>query len=197
MNKLKKTMITLAAGTTLLALAACGGTGTQQAGQPQAESVQIHDTWVKAAPKGMSAAFGTLENTSDSPVTITSVTTPASKEVQLHETVENESGQMVMREKDGGFTIEPGKSLDLKPGADHIMLMDLGKPIVSGDNVDFVVTFTDDSTQKFTAPAKDYSGANENYSGDDNSSSMDHGDMDMDMGDGASMSGTMDEGHGK
>ena len=37
----------------------------------------------------------------------------------------------------------------------------------------FTLTFSDESTYEFTAPVKDYSGANENYEGDD-TTDMDH-----------------------
>ena len=90
--------------------------------------------------------------------------------VELHETVANDSGEMVMQPKEGGFVIPAGGTLTLEPGANHIMLMGLAKPIVAGDEVSFTLTFADGSTYTFTAPAKDFTGANENYVG---------GDMDM------------------
>ena len=88
-------------------------------------------------------------------------------EVELHETVENETGEMTMREKGGGFTIAPGDALTLEPGGNHIMLMNLPQPVAAGDELSFTLTFSDDSTLDFTAPAKDYAGANENYDGGD------------------------------
>ncbi len=56
------------------------------------------------------------------------------------------------------------------------MLMGLQKPLVAGEETSFTLTFSDDSTYTFTAPVKDYSGANETYEGD--------GGMKMDMGSG-------------
>lgn len=162
-----------------LALAGCSGdaeaTDPTSTTTTAADAVTITDAWVKAADSGMSAAFGELENTGDTDVTVLSVTSPASTEMELHETVENESGEMMMREKQGGFTIAGGDSLSLEPGGNHLMLMDLVDPIQAGDEVTFTLTFSDDSTMEFTAPAKDYSGANENYGGE-----MDMGEMDMD-----------------
>lgn len=157
----------------VLALAGCGSSAeadaaaTPAADVPAAEQVAVEDPWVKSADDGMSAAFGQVENTGDADVTVVSVTSPASTVLELHETVEDGSGAMVMRRKDGGFTIPAGGVLGLEPGADHIMLMDLVEPVVAGDEVTFTLTFSDDSTLDFTAPAKDYSGANETYAGDD------------------------------
>lgn len=139
-----------------------------------ASAVSISDAWVKAADSGMSAGFGELENDGATDVTVVSATTAASSMLELHETVENEAGEMVMRQIEGGFVIPAGGSLALQPGGNHIMLMDLTAPLKAGEEVTFTLTFSDDSTFSFTAPVKDYSGANENYESDDMS--------DMDMG---------------
>ncbi|MDQ0646374.1 copper(I)-binding protein [Microbacterium natoriense] len=122
--------------------------------------------WVKAADEGMSAGFGMLRNSGEQDVTVVSAQTEASSMVELHETVENDAGEMVMREREGGFVIPAGGTLTLEPGANHIMLMDLAKPLKAGDEVAFTLTFSDGSTVDFTAPVKDYSGANENYDTD-------------------------------
>ncbi|WP_292835113.1 copper chaperone PCu(A)C [Microbacterium sp.] len=133
----------------------------------EADAITIADAWVKSADSGMSAAFGTLENASDADVTVSSAETAASAMVELHETVENDAGEMVMRPIDGGFVIPAGATLDLVPGGSHIMLMDLTAPLTAGDEVALTLTFSDGSTYEFTAPVKDYSGANENYEGGD------------------------------
>lgn len=152
----------LAAAT--LALAGCASTTPEaSAAVPAGDAVSITDGWVKSAESGMSAAFGELVNDGDADATVVSVTTEASSMLELHETVENEAGEMVMREIEGGFVIPAGGSLALEPGGNHIMLMDLAAPLVAGDEVTFTLTFDDDSTYEFSAPVKDYSGANETY----------------------------------
>lgn len=160
----------------LLALTGCAAESapaeTQSA--PAGDVVTIEDAWVKSADEGMSAAFGRLENSSDSDVTVVSVTSDASSMLELHETVENEAGEMVMREIEGGFVIPAGTEFALEPGANHIMLMDLTDPLHAGDEATFTLTFSDDSTYEFTAPVKDYSGANENYEESDEHEGMDH-----------------------
>lgn len=159
-----------------LALAGCAAQ-PQPATSPAdaAETITVSDAWVKAADSGMSAAFGELTNDSDADVTVTSASTPASSAVELHETVENESGQMVMRPIEGGFVIPAHGSLTLAPGGDHIMLMDLTAPLVAGDDVTFTLTYSDGTTTQITAPVKDYAGANETYEGGDMDMSGDSG----------------------
>lgn len=167
----------------VLALSGCAAEDTPAAEEPSpaGEVVTISDAWAKAADAGMSAAFGELVNSSAEDVTVVSATTEASSMLELHETVENESGEMVMRQIEGGFVIPAGSSLALEPGGNHIMLMDLTAPLKAGDEVAFTLTFSDDSTYEFTAPVKDYSGANETYE-DGDSHSHEDGDSGMDMG---------------
>jgi hypothetical protein len=160
----------------LLALTGCAGTTAatpteSSAPAAEADSITVEDAWVKTAEEGMSAAFGTIENTGDADVVIVGASTSASPMIELHETVEDDSGAMVMRPKDGGFVIPAGDHLQLEPGGNHIMLMGLAQPIVAGDEVTFTLEFEDGSTLDFTAPAKDFEGANETYEGD---TDMDH-----------------------
>ncbi len=150
-----------------LALAGCAAGAAEADAAPAAASVSISDAWVKSAESGMSAAFGELTNASDADLTVVSASTEASSMLELHETVENESGEMVMRQIEGGFVIPSDGDLSLEPGGNHIMMMDLTAPLVAGQNVTFTLTFSDDSVYEFTAPVKDYSGANETYEGDD------------------------------
>lgn len=136
---------------------------------PTTPTIEVADAWVKAADSGMSAAFGDIRNTGATDVTVVSAETEASTMLELHETIEDDAGMMVMREVDGGFVIPAGESLTLEPGGDHLMLMDLTAPLVAGDEVTFTLTLSDASTVQFSAVVKDYSGANETY--DD----IDHG----------------------
>lgn len=174
-----------------LALAGCAQ-GSNPASSASASATQnaaaltVSDPWVKAADTGMSAAFGTIRNTTDKDVTVVSATTPASRMVELHETVMGANGAMQMQAKQGGFVIPAKGELTLEPGGNHIMLMGLAKPVLAGDEVSFELKTSDGGTVAFTAQGKDFTGANENYkpgesspSGQDAShDSMDHGSMD-------------------
>ncbi len=142
--------------------------------RPAADVVHMDDSWIKAADDGMSASFGTLVNDGETDITVVSAETDAADALELHETVENEAGEMIMREIEGGFVIPAGGRLTLEPGGDHIMLMGLTHPLIAGDEVSFTLTFSDDSSYAFTAPVKDYSGANENYEEGGEHEGMDH-----------------------
>ncbi|KAA0960667.1 copper chaperone PCu(A)C [Microbacterium sp. ANT_H45B] len=177
MNTTPLSRMTAILTVSLLALTGCaaGSAPAETKSAPAGDVVTIDDAWVKAADDGMSAAFGVLSNSGDEDVTVVSVSSPSSDMLELHETVENESGEMVMREIEGGFVIPAGSELTLEPGGNHIMLMDLTAPLLAGDEATFTLTFSDDSTYEFTAPVKDYSGANENYEdGSEHEEGMDH-----------------------
>jgi copper(I)-binding protein len=138
------------------------------------DSVTVSDPWVKAADEGMSAAFGEITNNGSQEVTIVSATSDASTMLELHETVDDGTGAMTMQEKDGGFVIGAGETLDLEPGGNHLMFMDLVDPLEAGEEVTVTLRFSDDSTAEITAPVKDYAGANESYSGDTESGHEGH-----------------------
>lgn len=108
-----------------------------------------------------------------------------------------------MQEKKDGFTIPAGRSLSLKPGGDHIMVMGLAKPIKPGEEISLDLVTADQQTIPVTAVAKDYSGAQENYApgeADDegDGAGADHTDMEHGvMGHGQKDHGEMDHGdHG-
>lgn len=148
-------------------LTACGsqqatGQAAPASQQAVAKPLTITDPWVKTVKSGMSAAFGTLVNTTGADLTIVSATTVAAPRVELHETVEVD-GKMQMRPKDGGFTIPAKGSFELKPGGNHIMLMDVSKPVQPGAQVEFTLKLGDGTTMEFTAIGKDFAGANEKY----------------------------------
>ncbi|WP_405089823.1 copper chaperone PCu(A)C [Micromonospora sp. NBC_01392] len=121
----------------------------------------IRDPWVKAADKGMTAAFGTLVNDGDADVTITKAATEVSP-MELHE-MTMKDGKMVMQPKQGGIVVKAHSRATLEPGGDHLMLMDLAKPVRAGDEVSFTLTFADGRTQTFRAVAKPFTGAQESY----------------------------------
>ena len=91
----------------LLPLAACnsGGSGDGTSSSDVSDSggaatgaggLSLVDPWVKTAEHGMTSAFGTLVNATDHDLQLIAASTPASAEVQLHETASDGSGGMSM-----------------------------------------------------------------------------------------------------
>ncbi|MBP2380629.1 copper chaperone PCu(A)C [Brachybacterium sacelli] len=156
-----------------------GASGSDDGGaDPTAsETISVTDPWVKAAEDGMTAAFGTVTNGTSGDLVLTAASTPASGEVQLHETAPDGSGGMSMQEKAGGFELPIGEELVLEPGGNHLMLMDLTEPLRPGDQVELTLVFSEGTEHQFSATVKDYAGAQEHYSpeGDDGSGTSDAG----------------------
>ncbi|MEV0194847.1 copper chaperone PCu(A)C [Nonomuraea sp. NPDC050691] len=172
----------LVLATALVTVSACGGQQAGPARQADASAsaspaqasapasapagkagvLSITDPWVKTTKKGMTAAFGTLVNPTDSDITIVSGSTPLSSRVELHEVVDS-GGKMVMRPKEGGIVVPARGTHELRPGGDHIMLMDVTDAVKPGVRVPFTLTVKGGSPLEFTAVGKDFAGGREDY----------------------------------
>ncbi len=150
-------------GVALIAATALTGllAGCANDAKPASE-LTISEQWVKAAPTGMTAAFGVLTNKGSKPIHIVAASSPAAGRTEIHEVVPV-NGAMKMQQKPGGLVVPAGRSITLKPGGDHIMLFDLPKPITAGQDVTVTLKLEDGSTIDFTAQARDFPGANEKY----------------------------------
>lgn len=164
MNALTRSFALLSAVSLLALMSACSKTDTAatEARDQGAGVVTVSDQWVKAAPSGMTAVFGTLKNSGTKEVTVVSASSPAAGQVELHEVV-GAPGSATMRPKEGGIAIPAGGSHILAPGGDHLMLMDLTGPLQPGAQVEVTLTFKDGSSLPFSAQVRDFEGANENY----------------------------------
>lgn len=156
---------TAVALTALAVLTGCGQdarTATVAAAAP-GPVVTVVDPWVKAADAGMTAAFGTLRNTSGEDVRIVSATTSVAGRMELHEVGADAAGKKVMRPKEGGFVVPAGGTHTLAPGGDHLMFLDLKQPVRAGDSVAVTLTAADGATIAFTAPGRTFTGGKEDY----------------------------------
>lgn len=174
-------LVALAAAT---ALGACGqgGAGTTGATSPEiagaaatastptstdsassTSGLVISNAWVKATTGTMTGMFGTLTNTTDHPVTVVKATSPGARMAQLHITVKDAGGAMVMKQTHDGFTVPAKGSVELKPGGNHVMLMELRQPVLSGTSTEVTLTTDSGATLRISAPGREFSGAKETY----------------------------------
>ena len=193
-NHQKLVTFTCTAAAGMLLLSACGGsTSTGSSGSASASSsasssasagasaaggqgasassgtLKIEGAWVKASKGGMTGVFGKITNSGDKPVKITSASSTATDTVQLHTTTKGSDGGTKM-EQVHEFTIEPGATLELKPGGDHIMLMDMGCSLAAGGATTVTVKTEDGASLEFKPVARDYQGAKEEYKGEGSAS---------------------------
>lgn len=148
----------------LLAVVLLAGCATAGAPETDAAAVRVHDAWVKAADGAMTAAFAHLTNDADRDVRITSAATAVAARVELHE-VARTGGGSAMQVKPGGFVLPARSTIELTPGGDHLMLMELNGPLAPGSDVEITATLEDGSTLPITAQVREFPGADEHYGG--------------------------------
>lgn len=100
----------------------------------KAGNLTIETPWSREMPPGSKVAGGFLKitNTGKEADKLIGGTYTNAQRVEIHE-MSMDNGIMRMRELAGGLVIEPGKSVELKPGGYHVMFLDLTKPNVKGD----------------------------------------------------------------
>ena len=104
--------------------------------------MHISQPWARATPKGATtgALYMTITNTGKTPDKVSCVSSDASARCQIHSTT-MDNGVMQMRPVEGGLEIKPGETVTLKPGAIHMMLVDLKHPLEQGKTVKASVKF--------------------------------------------------------
>ena len=106
---------------------------------------------------GQTTAAGYMEIRSSAPADLVSVSSPAAKVAEIHE-MSMENGVMKMRAVPR-LALQPGKTVELKPGGYHIMLAAVAKPLRPGDSVPITLTVeTPDkkrSSIRVVAPVRD------------------------------------------
>lgn len=102
--------------------------------------IVTHDVWVRASIGQVptTAAYMTLENRGDDD-RLLSVSTSVAASAQIHDSAEN-NGMMQMRPVES-LPIAHGKSIELKPGGKHIMVMGLTVPLKAGDRIPLMLRF--------------------------------------------------------
>ena len=128
-------------------------------------SLTVKDPWVKAVKGGMTGLFATLVNETDQPVTVVAAESDVAATVQLHVTDKDASGAMVMKETQEGFTVPPHGTFELRPGGNHVMLMGLRRPILSGTETVVTLQDANGGHVHVHAPAREFNGAKETYGG--------------------------------
>ncbi|KRR12567.1 hypothetical protein CQ12_35665 [Bradyrhizobium jicamae] len=108
----------------------------------KAGDIVITQAWSRATPAGAKVAGGylTIENKGTAPDRLISGSGDIAGKLEIHEMAMN-NGVMTMRALDKGLSIEPGKTVKLAPGGNHLMLMDLKQPFKEGDKVPVTLQF--------------------------------------------------------
>ncbi|MBP7484191.1 MAG: copper chaperone PCu(A)C [Aquabacterium sp.] len=96
-------------------------------------SVQVSNAWIRATVKGQQATGGFMDLTSVQSATLLGFETKLSKHAELHEMVMD--GDVMRMRAIEALPLPAGVTVSLKPGAHHLMLTDLKRPLVEGESV--------------------------------------------------------------
>ncbi|MEN9692915.1 MAG: hypothetical protein RLZZ330_559 [Actinomycetota bacterium] len=139
---------------------------TEQA-QPEdhTDHITVENAYVRATDEMsvmmdtlMTGVFFDITNNHDEPVTLIGGGCQCADSVEIHEVVGG-----VMQPKEGGLTIAGGATETLKPGGNHVMFIGLYEELIAGDEVTFLLEFSDGHVVEVTAPVKVVNLDQENY----------------------------------
>ena len=119
--------------------------------------VAVIDSWARANAPGQTvgAAYMTFISAQDS--TFVKAETTIASSVEIH-SMKMDNGVMKMRMLNE-LPLSAGKPEKLAPGGFHLMLFDLKKQLIAGENIDLTLTFKDNAgkltQQQFVLPVKE------------------------------------------
>jgi uncharacterized protein YcnI len=113
-----------------------------QAPAIKAGSLEIQGPWLRATPGGAKVAGGYLRimNTGKEPDRLLAAVIPQAGRGEVH-AMTQEGGVAKMAPVEGGLTIPPGGTVELKPGGYHLMFMDLASGLKEGETVRATLVF--------------------------------------------------------
>lgn len=133
-------------------IAAAPAAFAQSAGNAK---IAVEQPWARATPGGAKtgAAYMTLANKTDTADRLTGASSDVAAKVQIHE-MKVVNGVMQMRPLTDGLAIPANGSVALKPGAYHVMLIGLKKPLVAGQSFPLTLTFAKAGNISVTVPVR-------------------------------------------
>jgi periplasmic copper chaperone A len=97
---------------------------TSGIGQIFAQTVKVENAWVRAAVQGQQGTGGFMKLTADQDMRLVGISSPVAGVGEIHE-MKMEGDVMQMRAISTGLALPAGKSVELKSGGMHLMLLDL------------------------------------------------------------------------
>jgi hypothetical protein len=110
--------------------------------------VTASDAWVRGTVPAQTVTGAFLTLRSSEAAKVIAVRSPVAASAEIHST-SMEGGVMHMRPMND-LALPAGKTVELKPGGHHIMLMGLRKPLAAGDKVPLVLMVEDAAGKRTT-----------------------------------------------
>ena len=106
-----------------------------------AQPVQVSNAWMRLTVPGQQATGAYMSLTAPKALTLVGISTPAAGIAEVHE-MKMDGDVMKMREIPA-LALPAGKTVNLKPGGLHVMLMDLKQPVAKDTRVPMTLRFKD------------------------------------------------------
>jgi copper(I)-binding protein len=127
---------------------------------PALAQTTVKEPWVRGTVAQQKATGAFMQITSATGGKVVSASSPAAGVVEIHE-MKMDGSTMQMRAV-SALDLPAGKTVELKPGGYHVMLMDLKAPLKEGESVDVLLVVEGKDGKKETitvkAPVKALSG---------------------------------------
>jgi len=118
-----------------------------------AQNITVTDAWVRSTVQGQKATGAFMKLTAKDSVKLVSAVSPVAGVVEIHE-MKMDKDVMKMAALPSGLELPAGKTVELKPGGYHVMLMDLKAPLAADSTVPVTLTFQDAKGNKTTQELK-------------------------------------------
>lgn len=128
-----KTIIKSFGAIAVLALAA--------AASAQGQPPKVEGAWVRSSVPGQQGTGGFMKLTAPQAMQLVGVATPVAGVAEVHE-MKMEGEVMKMRAV-GKLDLPAGRTVELKPGGYHLMLLDLKQPLAQGSSVPLTLLLRD------------------------------------------------------
>ena len=106
-----------------------------------AQTVEVKDAWVRTTVQGQKATGAFMKITAKDGATLVSASTPVAGVTEVHE-MKMEGDVMKMRAVPV-LDLPAGKTVELKPGGYHVMLLDLKTTLKKDSTVPLTLVFKD------------------------------------------------------
>jgi copper(I)-binding protein len=112
------------------------------AGIVHAQTVDVKDAWVRTSVQGQKATGAFMKLTAKDGAKLVAASSPVAGVTEVHE-MKMEGDIMKMKAVAGGLDLPAGKTVELKPGGYHVMLMDLKAALPKDSTIPLTLVFKD------------------------------------------------------
>jgi hypothetical protein len=120
---------------------------------PAQAQVTVKDPWVRATVSQQMATGAFMQITSAQDARLVEVKSPVAGIVEIHE-MAMDKDVMKMRALPNGLDLPAGKTVELKSGGYHVMLMDLKRQMKEGDSVPMTLVVEGKDKKRTTIEVK-------------------------------------------